>query len=102
MFSSDTKSTQKSNLKPFSRSELVDFTQLAFVTGASLMTLKDDKALDSAGFDRTKIGAVKATTTEAALKKLIREISTDAEVVLFNSAKESIDALQKKTLEYTN
>jgi ABC-type amino acid transport substrate-binding protein len=85
--------------KTLSRSELVDFTQLTFVTGASLMTLKDNKALDSAGFDGTTIGVVKATTTAVALEKLIRETSTDAEVVLFNSAKESIDALRKKKID---
>lgn len=88
-----------STTKTLSRSELVDFTQLTFVTGASLMTLKDNKALDSAGFDGTKIGVVKATTTAVALEKLIRETSTDAEVVLFNSAKESIDALRKKKID---
>jgi len=88
-----------STTKTLSRSEIVDFTQLTFVTGASLMTLKGNKKLDSDGFDGTKIGVVKATTTEAVLKKLIQETSTDAEVVLFNSAKESIDALRKKKID---
>ncbi|MGD8882111.1 MAG: amino acid ABC transporter substrate-binding protein [Desulfobacterales bacterium] len=88
-----------STTKTLSRSELVDFTQLTFVTGASLMTLKDNKAIDSAGFDGTKIGVVKATTTAVALANLIRETSTNAEVVLFNSAKESIDALRKKKID---
>jgi ABC-type amino acid transport substrate-binding protein len=88
-----------STTKTLSRSELVDFTQLTFVTGASLMTLKDNKAIDSAGFDGTTIGVVKATTTAVALEKLIRETSTDAEIVLFNSAKESIDALRKKKID---
>ena len=88
-----------STTKTLSRSELVDFTQLTFVTGASLMTLKDNKARDSAGFAGKKIGVVKDTTTAIALKKLIRETSTDAEVVLFNSTKESIDALRKKKID---
>ncbi len=88
-----------STTKTLSRSELVDFTQLTFVTGASLMTLKDNKTRDSAGFDGKKIGVVKDTTTAVVLKKLIRETSTDAEVVLFNSAKESIDALRKKKID---
>ncbi len=88
-----------STTKTLSRSELVDFTQLTFVTGASLMTLKDDKANDSDGFDGKKIGVVKATTTAVELKKLFRETSTDAEIVLFNSAKESIDALRKKKID---
>ena len=88
-----------STTKTLSRSELVDFTQLTFVTGASLMTLKDNKDFDSSGLDGKKIGVVKATTTAGELKKLIRETSTDAEVVLFNSANESIDALRKKKID---
>jgi len=52
-----------STTKTLSRSELVDFTQLTFVTGASLMTLKDNKGRDSGGFAGKKIGVVKDTTT---------------------------------------
>nr|MDJ0912017.1 transporter substrate-binding domain-containing protein [Desulfobacterales bacterium] len=33
------------------------------------------------------------------LKKLIQDTSTDAEIVLFNTAKESIDALRKKQID---
>ncbi|MDX2498324.1 MAG: amino acid ABC transporter substrate-binding protein, partial [Desulfobacterales bacterium] len=88
-----------STTKTLSRSELVDFTQLTFVTGASLMTLKDNKANDSDGFDGKKIGVVKATTTAVELKKLFQNTSIDAEVVLFNSAKEGIDALRKKKID---
>ena len=88
-----------STTKTLSRSELVDFTQLTFVTGASLMTLRDSKSRDSGGFAGKKIGVVKNTTTAIALKELLRETSTDAEVVLFNSTKESIDALRKKKID---
>jgi len=87
-----------STTKTLSRSEIVDFTQLTFVTGASLMTLKDNSAFDS-GLDGTKIGVVKGTTTAIELNKLIRETSTDAKVVLYNSAKESIDALRQKKID---
>ena len=88
-----------STTKTLSRSELVDFTQLTFVTGASLMTLKDNQKLDDSGFEGARIGVVRATTTAAALEKLIRETATDAEIVLFNSAKESITALRKKKID---
>ncbi len=88
-----------STTKTLSRSELVDFTQLTFVTGASLMILKENKAHDSDGFDGKKIGVVEATTTAVELKKLFQDTSTDAEVVLFNSAKEGIDALRKKKID---
>ncbi len=88
-----------STTKTLSRSELVDFTQLTFVTGASLMTLKDNKVSDSGGFSGTKIGVVKATTTAVSLQKLIQDTSTDAEIVLLNSAKEGIEALRQKKID---
>jgi ABC-type amino acid transport substrate-binding protein len=88
-----------STTKTLSRSEIVDFTQLTFVTGASLMTLKDNKTLDSSDFNGTKIGVVKATTTAVALKKLIQDTSTNAEIVFFNSAKEGIEALRQKKID---
>ena len=87
-----------STTKTLSRSEIVDFTQLTFVTGASLMTLRDNDNRDS-GFAGKKIGVVKATTTEVALRKLLKETSTDAGVVLFNSADEGIAALRKKKID---
>ncbi len=87
-----------STTKTLSRSEFVDFTQLTFVTGASLMTLKENSARNS-GFAGKKIGVVKGTTTAAALKELIRETSTNAEVVLFDSAKEGTDALRKGKID---
>ena len=88
-----------STTKTLSRSELVDFTQLTFVTGASLMTLRDNKSIDSEGLNGKKIGVVKATTTAAALKNLFRETSTDAKIILYNSTKESVDALRKKKID---
>jgi glutamate/aspartate transport system substrate-binding protein len=85
--------------KTISRGELVDFTQLTFVTGASLMFLNDNENRGFSGFEGKKIGVVKATTTSVVLKKLIRDTSTSAEVILFASAKEGIDALRKKKID---
>ena len=85
--------------KTLARSELVDFTLMTFVTGASLMTLKDDKAPDFDGFAGKRIGVEKGTTTAVALNELIRETSTKADVVLFNSAEEGINALRKKKID---
>ncbi len=82
-----------------SRGELVDFTQLTFVTGASLMTLKNDKNRDSSGFSGKKIGVVKETTTAIFLKNLLHETSTKAEIVLFDSVEEGVSALQKKKID---
>ena len=85
--------------KTLSRSELVDFTQLTFVTGASLMTLHNNKKRDSSGFKGKKIGVVKDTTTAIFLKNLLQETSTKAEIVFFNSAKDGVDALRKKKID---
>ncbi len=85
--------------KTLSRSELVDFTQLTFVTGASLMMLRESKERDSTGFDGKKIGVVKGTTTAQYLKELLQETETNAEIILFNSAEESMDALRKKKID---
>jgi len=85
--------------KTLSRSELVDFTQLTFVTGASLLILRDNETRASSGFEGKKIGVVKNTTTAVVLKGLIQDTSTNAEVVLFRSAKEGIEALQNKKID---
>ena len=85
--------------KTLSRSELVDFTQLTFVTGASLMTLQNNENRDSSGFGGKKIGVVKETTTAISLKNLLQETSTKAEIVFFDSAKEGVDALRKKKID---
>jgi ABC-type amino acid transport substrate-binding protein len=88
-----------STTKTLSRGEIVDFTQLTFVTGASLMTLKDNTASDSAGFAGKKIGVVKDTTTAVVLKELIQNTSADAKIVLFDSSKEGMNALHKKKID---
>jgi glutamate/aspartate transport system substrate-binding protein len=88
-----------STTKTLSRGELVDFTQLTFVTGASLMTLRNNKQPDSTGFAGKKIGVVNDTTTAVALKMLIQETSPDTKIVLFNSTKEGINALRKKKID---
>jgi glutamate/aspartate transport system substrate-binding protein len=86
-----------STTKTLSRSELVDFTQLTFVTGASFMTLKGVKLRNN--FDGKKIGVVKNTTTAAALEKLFQKTSTNADIVLFNSTAKGFDALLTKKID---
>ncbi len=88
-----------STTKTLSRMELVDFTQLTFVTGASLMTLRDKNSLADSGFAGKKIGVVKETTTSVELKNLLQETSTEAEIVLFKSAKEGVAALLNKDID---
>ena len=86
-----------STTKTLSRSEIVDFTQLTFVTGASFMTLKGSNIRGN--FKGKKIGVVKGTTTAVRLKELFRETSTDAEIVLLNSAAEGLNELKKENID---
>jgi ABC-type amino acid transport substrate-binding protein len=83
--------------KTFSRSELVDFTQLTFVTGASFMTVKGKKIRGN--FTGKKIGVVRGTTTAIELKKLFVETKTDANIVFLNSTVEGINALEKEKID---
>lgn len=87
-----------STTKTLARSEIVDFTQLTFVTGASLM-MSGDNSARAEGFAGRKIGVVKDTTTVDALQNLLKETETQAEIVLFNKEDEGLKALQKKKID---
>ena len=88
-----------STTQTLSRRELVDFTQLTFVTGASFMTLKDNQKIGEAGLEGSRIGVVRATTTETALRQLILDTSTNAEIILFDAADKGLDALRQKKID---
>jgi len=84
-----------STTKTLSRSKLVDFTQLTFVTGASLMTLKGKEFNELSALDGKKVGVVRDTTTLEVLKLMLKETSTNAKVVPFNSAPDALNSLRK-------
>jgi glutamate/aspartate transport system substrate-binding protein len=86
-----------STTKTLSRSELVDFTQLTFITGASLLALNGRNDLND--INGKKIGVVKGTTTVATLKKLFQEMKTDADIVLVNSTAGGLNALEKGKID---
>jgi ABC-type amino acid transport substrate-binding protein len=86
-----------STTKTHSRSELVDFTQLTFITGASFMTLKGKNIRGN--FSGKKIGVLKDTTTAIALKKLLAETKTEAATVFLNSTVEGVKALEKEQID---
>jgi ABC-type amino acid transport substrate-binding protein len=83
--------------KTLGRGEKVDFTQLTFVTGGSFMSLKKTRIINN--FEGKKIGVSKNTTTEANLKKLLKEAQTKAEVVLMNSSAEGLEAMDKGEID---
>ncbi len=74
------------------RRELVDFTQLTFVTGGSYLVLRKHKIKNN--FNGKKIGVEKDTRTAAALKKLFDGTESKVEIVLLNSKDEGLNALK--------
>lgn len=83
--------------KTLSRGELVDFTQLTFVTGAAFMTLKGTNLMND--FNGKKIGVVKGTTTYAALQELFEDPEIKAEIVLVDSTTDGISAMKKGKID---
>jgi len=87
-----------STTKTLARSEIVDFTQLTFVTGAALMMPRESNARKE-GFAGKKIGVIKGSTTHTALQELLQETETQAEIILFGSAGEGRAALRKNKID---
>lgn len=83
-----------STTKTLSRSELVDFTQLTFATGASLMSLRKEPVVDLSDLQGKTVAVVRKTTTEQALNARLKDSLTDAKVVLVDSARRGFDMLK--------
>lgn len=81
--------------KTLSRSELVDFTQLTFATGASLLSLQDAPVDTLADLKGKKVAVVKGTTTETVLDAALKQTTTDAEVVMVDSAAQGFNMLKE-------
>jgi len=81
--------------KTLGRSERVGFTQLTFVTGASLLSLDDTKVPNVAGLKGKRVAVVSNTTTIEALKGALSKMLVDAEVVPVSSATEGMAMLDK-------
>jgi ABC-type amino acid transport substrate-binding protein len=88
-----------STTKTLSRSEIVDFTQLTFVTGASLMTLRGKQINDTAALNGKKVGVVKGTTTAGALKELLAKTLTMAVIASYDTAADGLKALGKGDID---
>ena len=80
--------------KTLSRGEIVDFTQLTFVTGASLLSLKSAPVAGVADLQGKKVAVVRDTTTIEALEGALKGALIEAEVVPVASAAEGFAALQ--------
>lgn len=84
-----------STTKTLSRGELVDFTQLTFVTGASLLSLRSNPIDNISALQGKKVAVVKDTTTIVALKDALKDALTEAKVVPVDSAAVGLKALQE-------
>ncbi len=81
--------------KTLSRGELVDFTQLTFATGASLMSLQSQPINTVEDLAGKKVAVAKDTTTENVLKDVIAQSGTEAEIIVVESAVEGFDMIEK-------
>jgi glutamate/aspartate transport system substrate-binding protein len=88
-----------STTNTLARREYVDFTQITFVTGAALMTLKSSNLNDLASLNRKKIGVVVDTTTVDVLYNFLDASKTKARVVRVGSASEGIAKLRDGTID---
>ena len=79
--------------KTLSRAEIVDFTQLSFVTGASLLSLKDSQIDNVAGLGGKKVAVVKDTTTLDNLTKALKKAGSDAKIIQVDSASAGMKAV---------
>jgi glutamate/aspartate transport system substrate-binding protein len=82
-----------STTKTISRSERVDFSQLTFVTGATLLSLKTAKVDGISGLEGKTVAVGKDTTTLDALKKSLKEAGINAKIIIISSPSDGINAL---------
>ena len=83
-----------STTETLARREVVDFTSLTFVTGASLMSLASSNLLDFPSLKGKKVGVVKGTTTGDALRAVLKKIKVDATVIEVDSGNQALDMLR--------
>ena len=88
-----------STTKTLARGEFVDFTQLTFVTGASLMTLKSADLPDLASLNRKKIGVVQNTTTIEVLYSLLDQAKVNGRVVRVATASNGLEKLRSGEID---
>lgn len=85
--------------KTLGRSERVGFTQLTFVTGASLLSLDDAKVPSVSDLKGKRVAVVSNTTTIEALKGALSTMLVDSEVVPVSSALEGMALLDKREVD---
>jgi glutamate/aspartate transport system substrate-binding protein len=85
-----------STTNTLSRQAQVDFSLTTFVTGASLLALKDTMTANLSGL---RIAVIPGTTTERALKEAMERAQTTVQLVPVTDHAEGRTALEKKTAD---
>ncbi len=84
-----------STTKTLPRSKLVDFTQLTFATGASLLSLNDTPISALGDLRGKKVAVIKDTTTIQALRVALEERLIEAEVVPVDTTDQGMKLLRE-------
>jgi len=82
-----------STTKTLSRAKKVDFTQLSFVTGASLLSLASAKINGIPDLEGEKIAVVKGSTMIDSLKDVITQLGVNVEIFPVDNAADGINAV---------
>ena len=85
--------------KTLSRSEIVGFTQLTFVTGGGLLSRKDAVVESVMGLEGKRVAVVSNTTTIKSLNGVIDRLAIDVEVVPVGSTNEGMDMLEQGQID---
>jgi glutamate/aspartate transport system substrate-binding protein len=81
--------------KTLSRSEIVGFTQLTFVTGGALLSRKDAAVEDVKGLEGKRVAVVSNTTTIGSLNGAVGELGIDVEIVPVGKTNEGMVMLEQ-------
>lgn len=81
------------------RQERVDFSNLTFVDGGAVLVLAESKLTRLADLAGKTVGVKPGTTTEKALKEVLKDKLIDAKVVLVKDEAEALAALNDKRID---
>jgi ABC-type amino acid transport substrate-binding protein len=81
------------------RQRLVDFSLVTFVDGGNILTRIDTQVRRVGDFGGKKIAVIGGTTTETALREVLKRTETAAEVVLVKTRDEGLAALRESRVD---
>jgi glutamate/aspartate transport system substrate-binding protein len=85
--------------KTLSRSEIVGFTQLTFVTGGALLSRKDAVVENVKGLEGKRVAVVSNTTTIGSLNGAVGELGIDVEIVPVGTTNEGMAMLEQGQID---